>query len=155
MLKAEKYLFSIWGSLLRLWTLRSNLIRLSGYKPDEDIEIKITGLRPGEKLYEEMLMSEEGLTDTANSLIHVGKPLVFDEEAFLKKLEVLYDLAYSESDDIKSIVEEIVPTYREKSEDKIRDKKIKESQFTQIKDREVTHKELVLMNNHNNSNGED
>jgi len=100
-------------------------------------------------------MSEEGLTDTANSLIHVGKPLVFDEEAFLKKLEVLYDLAYSESDDIKSIVEEIVPTYREKSEDKIRDKKIKESQFTQIKDREVTHKELVLMNNHNNSNGED
>ena len=73
----------------------------------------------------------------------------------MKKLEVLYDLAYSESDDIKSIVEEIVPTYREKSEDKIRDKKIKESQFTQIKDREVTHKELVLMNNHNNSNGED
>lgn len=100
-------------------------------------------------------MSEEGLTDTANSLIHVGKPLVFDEEAFLKNLEVLYDLAYSESDDIKSIVEEIVPTYKEKSEDKIRDKKIKESQFTQIKDREVTHKELVLMNNHNNINGED
>lgn len=51
--------------------------------------LRITGLRPGEKLYEEMLMSEEGLTDTANSLIHVGKPLVFDEEAFLKKLEVL------------------------------------------------------------------
>lgn len=143
------------GQPVKIMDLARNLIRLSGYKPDEDIEIKITGLRPGEKLYEEMLMSEEGLTDTANSLIHVGKPLVFDEEAFLKKLEVLYDLAYSESDDIKSIVEEIVPTYREKSEDKIRDKKIKESQFTQIKDREVTHKELVLMNNHNNSNGED
>ena len=95
------------GQPVKIMDLARNLIRLSGYKPDEDIEIKITGLRPGEKLYEEMLMSEEGLTDTANSLIHVGKPLVFDEEAFLKKLEVLYDLAYSESDDIKSIVEEL------------------------------------------------
>ena len=74
------------GQPVKIMDLARNLIRLSGYKPDEDIEIKITGLRPGEKLYEEMLMSEEGLTDTANSLIHVGKPLVFDEEDSLRSL---------------------------------------------------------------------
>lgn len=130
------------GEPVKIIDLARNLIRLSGYKPDEDIEIKITGLRPGEKLYEEMLMGEEGLTDTGNSLIHIGKPILFDEEEFFVKLEELYDYAYSESEDIKSVVESIVPTYKEKEEDKIRDRDICKKQFKRIGDREVIRKNL-------------
>lgn len=130
------------GQPVKIIDLARNLIRLSGYKPDEDIEIKITGLRPGEKLYEEMLMGEEGLKDTDNSLIHIGKPILFDEEEFFKKLEILYTAAYEESDDIKSIVEDIVPTYKEKEEDKIRDKDICNRHFKKIGDRETEHKNL-------------
>ena len=89
------------GQPVKIMDLAKNLIRLSGYKPGEDIEIKITGLRPGEKLYEEMLMSEEGLKKTENSLIHIGRPLEFDEKQFFKELENLYEEAYSESDKIK------------------------------------------------------
>lgn len=131
------------GEPVKIIDLARNLIRLSGYKPDEDIEIKITGLRPGEKLYEEMLMGEEGLKDTANSLIHIGKPILFDEEEFFVKLEELYDCAYTESENIKSLVENIVPTYREKEEDKLRDKEMCDRQFKKIGDREIIHKNLT------------
>ena len=84
---------------------------LSGHKPDEDIHIVFSGLRPGEKLYEEMLMEEEGMQDTANKLIHIGKPIQFDEEEFMKRLEQLRDYVVEEPDDIRQIVQQIVPTY--------------------------------------------
>ena len=90
-----------------------------------------------------MLMGEEGLKDTANSLIHIGKPILFDEEEFFVKLEELYDCAYTESENIKSVVENIVPTYREKEEDKLRDKEICDRQFKKIGDREIIHKNLT------------
>lgn len=128
------------GQPVKIMDLATNLIRLSGYKPGEDIEIKITGLRPGEKLYEEMLMGEEGLTETDNSLIHIGKPLEFDEDELFVKLEKLYEYAYSETDEMKRLVEEIVPTYREKPEDRERDKGLLKDQFVTISDRETTKK---------------
>ena len=81
------------GEPVKILDLAKNLIRLSGYTVGEDIEIKFTGLRPGEKLYEELLMSEEGLQSTANELIHIGKPIDFDEDQFLKDLEDLYRAA--------------------------------------------------------------
>ena len=74
------------GSPMKIDTLARNLIRLSGFKPDVDIKIEYTGLRPGEKLYEEKLMAEEGLETTDNKLIHIGKPLAFNEEEFLEQL---------------------------------------------------------------------
>ena len=131
------------GKPVKIIDLAKNLIRLSGYRPGEDIEIKITGLRPGEKLYEEMLMGEEGLQETDNQLIHIGHPLEFDDKEFFKKLEQLYDHAYSEKDDIKSFVEEIVPTYQEKEEDKARDRNRLNEHFKELGDREITHKTLV------------
>ncbi|MBR3415237.1 MAG: polysaccharide biosynthesis protein, partial [Clostridia bacterium] len=88
-----------------------NLIKLSGFKPDEDIKIVYTGLRPGEKLYEEKLMAEEGLQKTDNDLIHVGKPIPFGTDEFLKQLLTLMKAAYGNDEDIRSIVEQIVPTY--------------------------------------------
>ena len=91
--------------------LALNLIRLSGYKPYEDIDIKFTGLRPGEKLYEELLMSEEGLQSTGNKLIHIGKPIEFDEKRFCQQLEELDELSRQDSPSIKEKVMEIVPTY--------------------------------------------
>ena len=99
------------GKPVKIDDLARNLIKLSGYEPDVDIDIVYTGLRPGEKLYEEMLMDEEGLKDTANSLIHIGKPLEFDGETFLNKLDQLYTAAYDETDRMKQIVAEIVTTY--------------------------------------------
>ncbi len=131
------------GEPVKIMDLAENLIRLSGYRVGEDIEIKITGLRPGEKLYEEMLMSEEGLKETENSLIHIGKPLEFDEDKFLDWLDRLYEYAYSERDDIKSVVEQIVPTYKEKDVDVKRDRQILNEQFKEIGDREATHKKLA------------
>ena len=130
------------GEPVKIMDLAKNFIRLSGFRVGEDIEIKITGLRPGEKLYEEMLM-EEGLTKTANSLIYIGKPIIFDEEKFFEQLEELYEYAYSEGDNIKELVEQIVPTYKEKEVDKTRDKEFMSGEFKQIKDREITHKKLV------------
>ncbi len=99
------------GEPVRILDLAENLIRLSGYVPYEDIEIEFTGLRPGEKLYEEMLMDEEGLQDTPNRLIHIGKPIEFDEELFKNQLNELYEIANQDSGQIKEAVRKIVPTY--------------------------------------------
>ena len=99
------------GEPVKIFDLAKNLIRLSGYKIDDDIKIVFTGLRPGEKLYEELLMSEEGMTDTENKLIHIGKPIEFDEEKFFQQIELLKKTAENELDDIRQIVQEIVPTY--------------------------------------------
>ncbi len=99
------------GSPVKIADLARNLIRLSGYKPDVDIKIEYTGLRPGEKLYEEKLMSEEGLKKTENDLIHIGSPIPFDVDHFLGELEQLMSVAYSNNKDITSFVESIVTTY--------------------------------------------
>ncbi len=99
------------GSPVKIDTLARNLIRLSGFKPDVDIPIEYVGLRPGEKLYEEKLMAEEGLQKTENDLIHIGNPVRFDEGAFLKQLEKLMEAAYANRDDIRGLVEEMVSTY--------------------------------------------
>ncbi len=99
------------GEPVKILDLAKNLIRLSGYKIDEDIKIEFTGLRPGEKLYEELLMSEEGLTDTANKLIHVGKPIEFDESRFYVQLDNLKRAVENECTDVRPLIQEIVPTY--------------------------------------------
>ena len=101
------------GEPVRILDLAKNLIRLSGYKEGEDIKIKFTGLRPGEKLYEELLMDEEGLQETDNQLIHIGQPIEIDEEAFYKQLVELEKLAKNDTVKIRSKVKEIVPTYKE------------------------------------------
>ena len=112
------------GEPVKIVDLAKNLIRLSGYTLGKDIEIKYTGLRPGEKLYEELLMDEEGLQDTENELIHIGKPIEFDEELFIKKLADLYKEAYAETDQMKYIVHDIVPTYHLREADIERDNRI-------------------------------
>lgn len=99
------------GEPVKIVDLAKNLIRLSGYRPYEDIDIEFTGLRPGEKLYEELLMSEEGLQETENKLIHIGKPIEMDEKRFLKQLEELQRIANEDSAGIRRKVQEIVPTY--------------------------------------------
>ena len=99
------------GSPVKIDTLARNLIRLSGYKPDVDIKIVYTGLRPGEKLYEEKLMAEEGLMKTENELIHIGKPIPFDTDVFLEQLNELMLIAYTNNKDIRSQVEKMVSTY--------------------------------------------
>ncbi|MGN0998053.1 MAG: polysaccharide biosynthesis protein [Faecousia sp.] len=104
------------GEPVKIDTMARNLIRLSGYEPDVDIKILYTGLRPGEKLYEELLMKEEGLQETANKLIHIGKPIEMDDELFKKQLARL-DAAYRVEDPhMKELVAEIVPTYKLKVE---------------------------------------
>ncbi len=104
------------GKPVRIDDMARNLIKLSGYKPDEDIKIVYTGLRPGEKLYEELLMDEEGLQDTENKLIHIGKPIRLDEEKFLKDLDDLYQICLNEPDPatVRKLVGDIVPTYKPK-----------------------------------------
>lgn len=102
------------GEPVKILDLAKNLIRLSGYKVDEDIKIVFTGLRPGEKLYEELLMNEEGMTDTANKLIHIGRPIEIDEMTFFRQLRDLKSAANHEDARIKEIVREIVPTYNPK-----------------------------------------
>ena len=99
------------GSPVKIDTLARNLIRLSGLKPDEDIKIVYTGLRPGEKMYEEKLMAEEGMGTTPNHLIHIGNPLEFDREKFIDQLEDLMDAAYAGSPDIREKVAAVVKTY--------------------------------------------
>ena len=100
------------GEPVRIDDMARNLIRLSGYTPDVDIPIVYTGLRPGEKLYEELLMSEEGMQDTENELIHIGHPIDMDDEWFEERLGLLEELSSSESNEIKRVVAEIVPTYQ-------------------------------------------
>ncbi len=99
------------GEQVRIYDLAENLIRLSGYEPGTDIEIVCTGLRPGEKLYEERLMDEEGMQKTANESISIGKPLELDEEFLFRKLDELHAAAHAESPDMKKLVHELVPTY--------------------------------------------
>ena len=99
------------GKPVKILDMAENMIKLSGYKPYEDIQIKITGLRPGEKLYEELLMDEEGLEKTQNELIFVGKPIEMDDTEFEEQLERLDQLSREETDQMKEIVAQIVPTY--------------------------------------------
>ena len=99
------------GEPVKILDLAKNLIQLSGYTPDVDIPIVFTGLRPGEKLYEELLMSEEGMQDTPNKLIHIGKPIDFDMGAFEGQLQHLYEVAYQDGDQIRTEVQNIVKTY--------------------------------------------
>lgn len=99
------------GEPVKIDTLARNLIKLSGYKPDEDIKIVYSGLRPGEKLYEEKLMAEEGMKKTENDLIHIGKPIPFDTEKFLQQLRELAKASYENSSRIVGMVEEFVPTF--------------------------------------------
>lgn len=99
------------GEPVKIVDLAKNLILLSGHKPDEDIQIEFTGLRPGEKMYEEMLMQEEGMQDTQNKLIHIGKPIDINEERFLRQLDEITEYVVQEPDDIREWVQRIVPTY--------------------------------------------
>ena len=99
------------GEPVRIDELARNLIRLSGFEPDVDIEVKYTGLRPGEKLFEEMLMNEEGLRSTENNLIHIGKPLEIDENKLMQQLSQLETACMENTPDVFDMVEEIVPTY--------------------------------------------
>ena len=103
------------GSPVKIDSLARNLIRLSGYKPDIDIKIEYTGLRPGEKLFEEKLMAEEGLQRTENELIHIGVPIPFDINLFFERLMHLMNEAYKNSCDIREQVHAIVDTYRPKN----------------------------------------
>ena len=104
------------GEPVKIDTMARNMIRLSGFEPDVDIKIVYTGLRPGEKLYEELLMKEEGMQETANKLIHIGKPIEMDDEKFRQQLERLDKACKAEVSNMKDIVAEIVPTYKQKLE---------------------------------------
>ncbi|MBP3538611.1 MAG: polysaccharide biosynthesis protein, partial [Oscillospiraceae bacterium] len=99
------------GAPVKIDSLARNLIKLSGLRPDVDIKIEYTGLRPGEKLYEEKLMSEEGLEKTANDLIFVGHPIDFDADEFLGRIDELKEAAYSNDENIRELIMDIAPTY--------------------------------------------
>ena len=101
------------GEPVKILDLATNLIKLSGLVPGEDIKIEFTGLRPGEKLYEELLMAEEGMKDTANKLIHIGRPIEMDEENFFEKLTELKEFVEKEPDgeSVRKCIKELVPTY--------------------------------------------
>ena len=125
------------GEPVKIDTLARNLIRLSGYTPDKDIPVIYTGLRRGEKLYEECLMSEEGMRTTPNKLIHIGKPIPFDTDVFLRKLEGLMTVAYDGREDvIREYVSDIVTTYKPKKElldmDTRRNEKKAESDLNEV-----------------------
>ena len=100
------------GDPVKIDDMARNLIRLSGYEPDVDIMVEYTGLRPGEKLFEELLMDEEGLQETENELIHIGKPIEMDDEWFQEKLKELDQESRLEDGKIKEIVAGIVSTYK-------------------------------------------
>ena len=99
------------GEPMKIDDLARNLIKLSGYRVDDEIKIEYTGLRPGEKMYEELLMNEEGLTETANKMIYIGKPIEIDDEKFEQQLEQLRAASLAEESDIRAEVAKIVPTY--------------------------------------------
>lgn len=105
------------GKPVKILELAKNLIRLSGYRVGEDIKIEFTGLRPGEKLYEELLMEEEGLKETANKLIHIGKPIEIDEMKFFVQLKNLKEASKNENEQIRVLIQEIVPTYTYQKEE--------------------------------------
>ncbi|MDO5547861.1 MAG: nucleoside-diphosphate sugar epimerase/dehydratase [Eubacteriales bacterium] len=107
------------GEPVKIDTLARNLIKLSGFKPDVDIKVEYTGLRPGEKLYEEKLMAEEGMKTTPNHLIHIGSPIPFDVDEFCDQLRDLMEAAYDNNPDIENMVSEIVTTYHPKEEKKV------------------------------------
>ena len=100
------------GQPVKIYDLAVNLIKMKGYVPGRDIKIEIVGLRPGEKLYEELLMAEEGLESTPNDLIFIGQPINIDREEFLEKLDKLIAIAQTNSDDIKHEIEKICDTYK-------------------------------------------
>ena len=102
------------GEPVKIYDLACNLIKMKGYEPEKDIKIEVIGLRPGEKLYEELLMDEEGLQDTDNKKIHIGKPIDLDEEVFLEKLNKLIDKAEDNMADIRKDILDICPTYNPK-----------------------------------------
>ncbi|MBE6555746.1 MAG: polysaccharide biosynthesis protein [Ruminococcaceae bacterium] len=101
------------GEPVKIVTLAENLIRLSGYKPYEEIPIVFTGLRPGEKLYEELLMAEEGMKSTANQSIYIGKPIQFDEDDLWKTLDEMREMIANDTDEYKALIKRLVPTYHE------------------------------------------
>ncbi len=100
------------GEPVKILDLAKNMIKLSGYRVDEDIKIEFTGLRPGEKMYEELLMREEGLKETANRMIYIGKPIEYDDELFEQQLERLQEASVNEAQNIRELVREIVPSYQ-------------------------------------------
>ena len=100
------------GEPVKILDLAKNMIKLSGYRVGEDIRIEFTGLRPGEKMYEELLMREEGLKETANRMIYIGKPIEYDDELFEQQLQRLQEASVNESQDIRALVQEIVPSYQ-------------------------------------------
>ena len=105
------------GEPVKILDLAQNLIKLSGYRVGEDIQIEFTGLRPGEKLYEELLMDEEGMKDTANKMIHIGKPIELNEHEFFTQLKELKDECQIESSDIRPLIKKIVPSYHSQDEE--------------------------------------
>jgi FlaA1/EpsC-like NDP-sugar epimerase len=99
-------------SPVKIYDLARNMIRLAGHKPDQDIQIIYTGLRPGEKLFEERLMDEEGMQSTVHELINIGSPIEFDEDKFIAQLQPLMEAAYDDrQDEIRGLVADIVDTY--------------------------------------------
>ena len=103
------------GEPVKILELAENMIHLMGYEPYKDIDIKFTGLRPGEKLYEELLMNEEGLKDTPNKMIHIGRPIDMDYDEFRRSIKVLGELSNDDSETIKKTVAGLVPTYNPKN----------------------------------------
>ena len=105
------------GKPVRIYDLAKKIISLSGFRPDVDIKIVFTGLRPGEKLYEELLMDEEGLTKTAHSKIFIGKQIDITEDELKEKLAKLESVLHADVETVKDMMEQVVPTYKRNRQD--------------------------------------